>query len=70
VALPHGQMRLETFRAQRSVRMHRRVDTNKKALIGNVEIGKAEFRPKGDSERVNVHDFEDKKAGKVGDDGV
>src|SRR5436189_3470514 len=41
------------------------VDTKKKELIGNFKNGGADYRPKGDPRRVNVHDFEDKQLGKV-----
>jgi Rhodopirellula transposase DDE domain len=41
------------------------VDTKKKELIGNFRNGGTDYRPKGDPLRVKVHDFEDKKLGKV-----
>jgi Rhodopirellula transposase DDE domain len=41
------------------------VDTKKKELIGNFKNGGTDYRPKGEPLRVNVHDFEDKKLGKV-----
>jgi hypothetical protein len=41
------------------------VDTKKKELIGNYRNGGSDYRPKGDPCRVKVHDFEDKKLGKV-----
>jgi len=41
------------------------VDTKKKELVGNFRNGGTDYRPKGDPRRVNVHDFEDKKLGKV-----
>jgi hypothetical protein len=41
------------------------VDTKKKELIGNFKKGGTDYRPKGDPQRVNVHDFEDKTLGKV-----
>ena len=41
------------------------VDTKKKELLGNFKNGGTDYRPKGDPRRVNVHDFEDKKLGKV-----
>src|SRR5271166_5925690 len=41
------------------------VDTKKKELIGNFKNGGTDYRPKGEPRRVNVHDFEDKKLGKV-----
>ena len=41
------------------------VDTKKKELIGNFKNGGTDCQPKGDPRRVNVHDFADKKLGKV-----
>lgn len=41
------------------------VDTEKKELVGNFKNGGTDWRPKGDPQRVNVHDFEDKTLGKV-----
>ena len=41
------------------------VDTKKKELVGNYRNAGSEYRPKGQPQRVNVHDFEDKKLGKV-----
>ena len=41
------------------------VDTKKKELIGNYKNGGTDYCPKGDPKRVNVHDFADKKLGKV-----
>ena len=41
------------------------VDTKKKELVGNFKNGGTDYRPKGNPRRVNVHDFEDKKLGKV-----
>ena len=41
------------------------VDTKKKELVGNFKNGGSDYRPKGQPRRVNVHDFEDKKLGKV-----
>jgi hypothetical protein len=41
------------------------VDTKKKELVGNFKNGGTDYRPKGHPRRVNVHDFEDKKRGKV-----
>src|SRR6266516_5496709 len=41
------------------------VDTKKKELIGNYKNGGTDYRPKGDPQRVKVHDFEDKELGKV-----
>jgi hypothetical protein len=41
------------------------VDTKKKELIGNFKNGGTDYRPKRKPRRVNVHDFEDKKRGKI-----
>jgi hypothetical protein len=41
------------------------VDTKKKELVGNFKNGGSDYRPKGDPQRVNVHDFTDKKLGKA-----
>jgi hypothetical protein len=41
------------------------VDTKKKEIIGTFKNGGTAYRPKGDPQRVNVHDFEDKTLGKV-----
>jgi Rhodopirellula transposase DDE domain len=41
------------------------VDTKKKELMGDFKNGGTDYRPKGKPQRVNVHDFEDKKLGKV-----
>ena len=41
------------------------VDTKKKEIIGNFKNGGTAYRPKGDPQRVKVHDFEDKTLGKV-----
>jgi hypothetical protein len=41
------------------------VDTKKKELVGNFKNGGTDYRPKGDPQRVNVHDFENKKLGKI-----
>jgi DDE family transposase len=41
------------------------VDTKKKELVGNYRNCGSDYRPKGDPRRVNVHDFEDKRLGKV-----
>jgi len=46
------------------------VDTKKKELIGNYENAGKELCPKGKPVEVNVHDFEDKKSGKVRPYGV
>ncbi len=41
------------------------VDTNKKELVGPYKNGGREYRPSGDPEQVNVHDFIDRKLGKA-----
>lgn len=41
------------------------VDTKKKELVGRFKNGGRQWRPKGAPERVNVHDFLDKKKGKA-----
>jgi len=46
------------------------VDTKKKELVGNYRNGGTDYRPKGDPRRVKVHDFEDKRLGKVAPYGV
>lgn len=46
------------------------VDTKKKELIGAFKNGGTDYRPKGDPQRVKVHDFEDKSLGKVTPYGV
>ena len=46
------------------------VDTKKKELVGNYKNGGTDYRPKGDPQRVKVHDFEDKALGKVAPYGV
>lgn len=46
------------------------VDTKKKELVGNFRNGGSDYRPKGEPQRVNVHDFADKTLGKVAPYGV
>ena len=41
------------------------VDTKKKELVGNYKNGGSDYRPQGDPQRVNVHDFVDKELGKA-----
>ena len=41
------------------------VDTKKKELVGQFKNGGREWRPKGEPEEVDVHDFPDPKLGKV-----
>jgi hypothetical protein len=46
------------------------VDTKKKELIGNFKNGGTDYRPKDDPDPVNVHDFINKKLGKMSPYGV
>jgi hypothetical protein len=46
------------------------VDTKKKELVGNFRNGGQEYHPKGDAEKVNMHDFPDKTLGKAAPYGV
>ena len=46
------------------------VDTKKKELVGAYKNGGTDYRPMGDPLRVKVHDFEDKRLGKVAPYGV
>jgi Rhodopirellula transposase DDE domain len=41
------------------------VDTKKKELVGTYKNGGREWRPQGEPEQVNVHDFPDPKVGKA-----
>ena len=41
------------------------VDTKKKELVGQFRNGGQEWRPKGEPEKVKVHDFKDKELGKA-----
>ena len=41
------------------------VDTKKKELVGNFKNGGQEWRPQGQPEEVNMHDFPDKQLGKA-----
>src|SRR5215469_2085357 len=45
-------------------------DTKKKELVGNYRNAGSDWRPKGAPQHVKVHDFEDKKLGKVAPYGV
>src|ERR1700687_1723210 len=45
-------------------------DTVDKEVVGNYKNGGSDYRPKGNPCRVNAHDFEDKKLGKVAPYGV
>jgi hypothetical protein len=46
------------------------VDTKKKELVGDFKNGGQEWHPKGNPEKVRVHDFIDKELGKVAPYGV
>src|SRR5215813_6580868 len=46
------------------------VDTKKKELVDNYKNCGSDYRPKGSPLRVKVHDFEDKKLGKVAPYGI
>lgn len=46
------------------------VDTKKKELVGNYKNAGTDYRPKGEPQRVKVHDFQDKVLGKVAPYGV
>ena len=46
------------------------VDTKKKELVGDFKNGGHEWRPKGQPERVRVHDFKIKELGRVAPYGV
>jgi hypothetical protein len=46
------------------------IDTKKKELVGQFRNGGQELSPKGEPEKVNVHDFPDKELGKVSPYGV
>lgn len=46
------------------------VDTKKKELVGNFKNNGKELRPKGDPEKVRVHDFQIKELGKVAPYGI
>lgn len=41
------------------------VDTKKKELVGNFRNDGSDYRPKGNPQCVNVHDFADKELGKA-----
>jgi hypothetical protein len=46
------------------------VDTKKKELVGRFKNGGKEWRPAGEPEQVNVHDFADKELGRAAPYGV
>jgi hypothetical protein len=60
----------EMLAAQAAGQLVISVDTKKKELVGNYRNAGSDWRPKGDPKRVKVHDFEDKKLGKVAPYGV
>src|ERR1700731_2180979 len=67
---PDRNAQLETFnaklvRGQDQQQPVISVDTKKKELVGNFKNCGTDYRPKGNPRRVNVHDLEDKKLGKV-----
>ena len=55
---------------QRRVQPAISVDAKKKEKVGNFKNGGQEWHPKGDPEKVRVHDFIDKELGKVAPYGV
>ena len=59
--------------AKRAIDQHQpviSVDTKKKELVGDFKNAGREWRPKGEPERVRVHDFKDKQLGKAIPHGV
>jgi hypothetical protein len=46
------------------------IDTKKKELVGSFKNGGSDYRQEGGPDKVNVHDFVDKKLGKVAPYGV
>jgi len=72
---PDRNAQFEHINAQVQAFQHRRqpvisVDAKKKELVGDFKNGGREWRPKGNPEKVRVHDFEDKTLGKVTPYGV
>ena len=59
----HINRRVRTFQRLRQPVVS--VDTKKKELVGEYRNGGREWRPKGQPERVKVHDFVDKELGKA-----
>ena len=59
----HINRRVRAFQALRQPVVS--VDTKKKELVGEYRNGGREWRPKGQPERVKVHDFVDKTLGKA-----
>lgn len=67
---PHRNAQFEYInsQAQRFQKDHQpviSVDTKKKELVGDFKNGGREWRPKGEPEKVRVHDFVDPKLGKA-----
>jgi hypothetical protein len=67
---PDRNAQFEYINAEVSRRMARgspviSVDTKKKELVGRFKNGGRQWRPRGNPERVNVHDFLDPKKGKA-----
>ena len=57
-----------SMRVKRQLKRHApaiSVDTKKKELVGDFKNGGQEWRPKGDPEKVRVHDFLDREKGKA-----
>ena len=68
-----GQFRYINEQVRRFQRIHQpviSVDTKKKELVGDFKNAGKEWRPKGEPERVRVHDFLIKENGKVAPYGV
>jgi Rhodopirellula transposase DDE domain len=64
----HINQRIKAFQADQQPTIS--VDTKKKELVGDFKNGGRELRPKGDPERVRVHDFKIPELGKVAPYGV
>ena len=67
---PDRNAQFEYINRQASAFQRRRqpvisVDTKKKELVGEFKNSGEEWHPKGQPEKVNVHDFPDKKLGKA-----
>ena len=58
-------MRAKVVAAQAAGQPVISVDTKKKELVGNFKNGGSDYRPKGNPQRVKVHDFVDKELGKA-----
>lgn len=59
----HINNQVKTFQKQRQPVIS--VDTKKKELVGDFRNAGMEWQPKGEPEKVRVHDFMDKKLGKA-----